>query len=353
MAQRFDAERLQVIGEGFALANDVEYLSSVARALFSVSENGMLIYQTGSSSTFSQLAWFDRNGKQLSKLGAPARYANPRLASDGRRVAVDIDEPQSVNTDIWIFEPHRAMPSRFTFDPGQDEAPMWSHDGRTILWLSDRRGKNSFYSKASFGSGTEAELVASARVDLSFASAPSDWSPDQRFLLYTDLHEGTVLHLWVLPIDGGGRPYRLLRGTTADVEGQFSPDGRWVAYSSNDSGRWEVYVAPFPFPDGGDKYQVSTDGGQQPRWRRDGKELFILSPDRKMMAVSVKERSKLELGPPKVLFQTRAHEPITAEEFFTYDVSADGQQFLVNVNSEQNNAAPVDIILNWASGLKK
>jgi len=171
--------------------------------------------------------------------------------------------------------------------------------------------------------------------------------------LYTDLHEGTVLHLWVLSIDGGGRPYRLLRGTTAEVEGQFSPDGRWVAYSSNDSGRWEVYVAPFPFPDGGDKYQVSTDGGQQPRWRRDGKELFFLSPDRKMMAMSVKDSSKLEFGPPKVLFQTRAHEPITAEEFFTYDVSADGQQFLVNVNAEQNNAAPVDIILNWASGLKK
>jgi Tol biopolymer transport system component len=108
---------------------------------------------------------------------------------------VDIDEPQSVNTDIWIFDPDRAMPSRFTFDPGQDEAPMWSHDGRTILWISDRGGKNSFYSKASYGSGTEADLAASARVDLSFASAPSDWSPDQRFLLYTDLHEGTVLHL--------------------------------------------------------------------------------------------------------------------------------------------------------------
>jgi len=353
MAQRFDAERLQVIGDGFALANDVEYLSSVARALFSGSENGSLIYQTGSDTTFSQLAWFDRNGKQLSTLGTPARYANPRLAPGGRRVAVDIDEPESVNTDIWIFEPHRAMPSRFTFDPGQDEAPMWSHDGRTILWLSDRRGKNSFYSKASYGSGTEAELVASARVDLSFASAPSDWSPDQRFLLYTDLHEGTVLHLWVLPIDGGGKPYRLLRGSTAEVEGQFSPDGRWVAYSSNDSGRWEVYVVPFPFPDGGDKYQVSTDGGQQPRWRRDGKELFFLSPDRKMMVVSVNESTKLEFGPPKVLFQTRAHEPITAEEFFTYDVSADGQQFLVNVNAEQNNPAPVDIILNWASWLKK
>ncbi len=139
--------------------------------------------------------------------------------------------------------------------------------------------------------------------------------------------------------------------TTADVEGQFSPDGRWVAYSSNESGRWQVYVAPFPGPGG--KYQISTGGGQQPRWRRDGKELFFLSRDRKLLAVPVKTGSVFEFGVPATLFETRAHEPLTAEEFFTYDVSRDGQRFLINANAEQNDPHPVDIILNWTSQLKK
>jgi Tol biopolymer transport system component/DNA-binding winged helix-turn-helix (wHTH) protein len=351
MAQPFDTERLQVTGEAFAVANGVEYLSSVARALFSASGNGTLVYQTGSGATFSQLAWFDREGKQLSTLGAPARYANPRLSPDGKRVAADIDDPQSSNTDIWVFEPNHHVPSRITFDPGQDEAPLWSHDGRSILWLSDRGGKNSFYVKAYDESGIEKALTASMGVNLSFASAPSDWSSDGRFLLYTDLQEGTVLHLWVMPMTGDRKPYRFLSGDAADVEGQFSPDGDCVAYSSNESGRWQVYVAAFPGPGG--KYQISTDGGQQPRWRRDGKELFFLSRDRRLMAVSVKAGAKFEFTGPTPLFETQAHEPITAEEFFTYDTSPDGQRFLINVNVEQENPPPVDIILNWATQLKK
>jgi eukaryotic-like serine/threonine-protein kinase len=351
MAQRFDAERLQLTGEAFAVANEVEYLSSVARGLFSVSETGTLVYQRGSGATFSELAWFDREGKKLGTLGAPARYANPRLSPDGKRVAVDIDDPASSNTDIWVIEANRQVPSRFTFDPSQDETPLWSHDGRRILWLSDRDGKNGFYLKASDGSAILESPTMPVGVDLSFASAPSDWSSDGRFLLYTDLQEGNALHLWVLPMSGDRKPYRFLAGASADVEGQFSPDGHWVAYSSNESGRWQVYVAPFPGPGG--KYQISTEGGQQPRWRKDGKELFFLSRDHKLMAVSVKARSTFEFNAPEPLFETHAHEAVTAEEFFTYDVSADGQRFLFNANSQQTDPRTVDIILNWSSQLKK
>lgn len=351
MAQRFDADRLQLTGEAFAITNEVEYLSSVARALFSVSENGTLVYQSGSGATFSQLAWFDHEGKQIGTLGPPARYANPRLSPDGKRVAVDIDDTQSSNTDVWLIEANHQVPFRFTFDPSQDEAPLWSHDGRRILWLSDRGGRNGFFLKASDGSGNEKSLTGSAGVDLSFASAPSDWSPDGRFVFYTDLQEGDVLHLWVLPMNGARKPYRFLPGASADVEGQFSPDGRWVAYSSNESGRWQVYVAPFPGP--GSKYEISTDGGQQPRWGRAGKELFFLSRDRRLMTTAVKAGATFEFSAPTALFETRAHEPLTAEEFFTYDVSADGQRILINVNAEQNNPPPVDIVLNWASGLRK
>jgi Tol biopolymer transport system component len=280
----------------------------------------------------------------------PARYANRKLSPDGKRVAVDIDDPQSFNTDIWILESGHSEPRRLTFDPSQDEAPLWSHDGRRILWLSDRGGKNNFYVKAADGSGVEQSVTASVPAGLSFASTPSDWSSDERFLLYTDMHEGTGLHLWVLPMTGAP-PYRFVVGAAADVEGQFSPDCRWVAYSSNESGRWEVYVAHFPRKEG--KYQISIDGGQQPRWRRDGKELFFLSRDRELMGVSVKVGEKFEFTAPTALFETQAHEPITGEEFFTYDASADGQSFLINVNKEQNNPPPVDIILNWASQLTK
>jgi Tol biopolymer transport system component/DNA-binding winged helix-turn-helix (wHTH) protein len=350
MAQRFDAERQQLQGDSFAVANDVAYLSSVARALFSVSQNGTLVYQRSDGTTFSHLEWFDRNGKHLGGVDVPARYANPKLSPDGKRVAVDIDDPQSFNTDIWILGPSHSEPRRLTFDPGQDEAPLWSHDGSRIMWLTDRGGKNSFYVKAADRSGVEQSVTASVLAGLSFASAPSDWSSDGRFLLYTDMHEGTGLHLWVLPLTGAA-PYRLVDGAAADVEGQFSPDCRWVAYSSNESGHWEVYVAPFPRKEG--KYQISTDGGQQPRWRKDGKELFFLSRDRELMAVSVKGGTKFEFTAPRALFETQAHEPITAEEFFTYDASGDGQNFVINMNEERNNPLPVDIILNWPSQLTK
>ncbi len=350
LAQRFDPDRRELTGKALAVSNEVEYLSSVARALFSVSDNGTLVYQGGSGANFSQLAWFDREGKDLGTLGSPARYANPRLSPDSMRVAVDIDEPESSNTDIWVLGTNRQAPLRFTFDPGQDETPLWSHDGRQILWLSDRGGKNGFYVKDSHGSTIQESPIMPVGVDLSFASAASDWSPDGRFLLYTDLQEGDALHLWVLPMKGEQKPYRFLPGVSADVEGQFSPDGRWIAYASNESGRWEVYAAPFPGP--GARYQISTDGGQQPRWRRDGKELFFLSRDRKLMAVSVKTGTTLKFGAPAPRFQTLAHEAITAEEFFTYDVSADGRRFLVNANSEQPGHHPVHIILSWASLLK-
>ena len=351
MAQHLDVDKLQVTGEAFAVANGVEYLSSVARGLFSVSETGTLVYQRGSGATFSQLGWFDREGKKLGTLGVPARYANPSLSPDGKRVAADIDDPESSNTDIWVIESTRQVPTRISFDPGQDETPLWSYDGKHLLWLSDRGGKNGFYVKASDGSEIGESSTMPIGLDLSFASAPSDWSPDGRFVLYTDLQEGDALHLWVLPMKGDQKPHRFLPGYSADIEGQFSPDGHWVAYSSNESGKWQVYVAPFPGP--GNKFQISTEGGQQPRWRPDGKELFFLSRDRTLMAVSVKTRSQFEFSDPIPLFETHAHEPITAEEFFTYDVSKGGQRFLINVDAEHASPPPLDIVLNWNPRLNK
>jgi eukaryotic-like serine/threonine-protein kinase len=255
------------------------------------------------------------------------------------------------DTDVWVLGPHHQAALRVTFNPSRDKAPLWSPDGKRILWLSNRGRKNGFYVKDLNSSELNESPSMPIGIDLSFASAPSDLSQDGRFLLYTDLQEGDALHLWVLPINGERRPYRLFPDVSADIEGQFSPDGHWVAYSSNQSGRWEIYVASLS--GSGAQYQVSNDGGQQPRWRQDGKELFFLSRDRKLMGASVKTDSILQFNVPVTLFQTFSHEPITAEEFFTYDVSADGRRFIVNMNPEQASLRSVDIILNWTSTLDR
>jgi dipeptidyl aminopeptidase/acylaminoacyl peptidase len=176
---------------------------------------------------------------------------------------------------------------------------------------------------------------------------PTDWSRDGRFLLYTASGPDSILEMWILPMTGGGNPRAFVHSQSNEREGQFSPDGHWVAYSSNESARSQVYVVPFPGPGG--KYQISTEGGQQPRWRRDGKESFFLTPDKKLMAVSVKAGVTFEVGEPTVLFQTRAREPVSGGELFTSDVSPDGQKFLINGNLEQSNPPPVNIVLNWTS----
>ena len=346
MAQRFDADRLQLIGEPFAIA-DCEYLSAVARALFSVSQNGVLVYQTGSS-TSSELQWFDRGGKPLSAIATAARYANPRISPDGHKVAVDIDDPQS-NPGIWLLNLENGVRSRFTFDPASaEETPIWSPDGARVLWVSQRNGSLGFYVKAATGSGGE-ELIT--RSSPTLLGVPTDWSRDGQFLLYSRARPDWNSEMSVLPLRGDRKPFAFAHSQSSEREGQFSPDGRWVAYSSNESARWEVYVVPFPGPGG--KYQISTEGGQQPRWRRDGKELFFLSPDKKLMAVSVKAGATFEFREPVELFQTRAREALSSEEAFTYDVSPDGQRFLINVNPERSNPPPLNIVLNWTSEIQR
>jgi len=343
MAHRFDADRLQLAGVPFAVANDVEYLNTVARAHFSGSPDGTLVYQSGSHVILSELQWFDRNGKWLATLGAPAKYANPRISPNGGKVAVDIDDRES-NLDIWFLDVKSGVGSRFTFDPATDETPIWSSDGSSVLWMSQRRGGNNFYVKGTTSSGKEEAVPQLSQSLLDF---PTDWSPDGHLLLYTATRDDWVLQMRVLPMTGvEPKSSAFTHSESTETQGQFSPDGHWVAYSSNESGRWQVYVAPFPGPGG--KYQISTEGGQQPRWRRDGKELFFLSPDKKLMAGAVKAGAIFEFGTPTVLFQTRAREPNSSEEVFTNDVSPDGQRFLINVNLEQSNPPPANIVLNWS-----
>jgi Tol biopolymer transport system component len=344
LAQPFDAAGLRITGDPFPVAEQIQYFPQTYLALFSVSEDGLLLYQPRSASAGSRLVWFDRNGKEIGSLGTPGNQANPRISPDGKRVALDITDSKTGNTDIWIYESSRGIATRFTFDPAEDTTPIWSPDGSRIVWGSNRKGSGQdLYQKDSSGAGSEEALFQSGS-----GKVPTDWASDGRFILHRATDPNTR-GLWVLPLTGDRKPIPFVK-TTSDT-GQFSSDRRWVAYSSNESGKWEVFVVPFSGPGG--PWQVSTAGGSEPRWRRDGKELFYLAPDGKLMVVEVKPASAFEAGEAKPLFQTRRREHVSSTDLFSYDVSADGHRFLVNTDVGEVSSSPLTVVLNWAAELRK
>ena len=344
MAQRFDTRRLALIGDEFPIAESIQTQGTVnPYGLFSASENGVLVYQAGSGTGGSQLVWFDRTGKQIGVLGDSTANADPEISPDGKRL-LDNKPPQAGNTvDIWVYDLARGLPTRFTF--GDDAfASIWSPDGSGVVFNSRRKGHLDLYKKASSGAGAEEPLLTD-----NFDKYPLSWSPDGRFILYRSAGASTDFNLFVLPLSGDRKPFPFLNSDTkfAVLFGQFSPDGRWVAYTSTESGRTEIYVAPFPGPGG--KWQISTGGGSSPRWRRDGTEIFYLSPDNKLMVAAVNGKGpSIEVGAVRPLFQTNSIGSAS-----TYAVSADGQRFLINTVPEQAASAPITVVLNWTAGLKK
>ena len=229
------------------------------------------------------------------------------------------------------------------FGPEAAVTSIWSPDGSRIVFNSNRKGHLDLYQKASSGAGTE-EVLLEDNLD----KYPTSWSPDGRFILYRHQCPQTRAQLFVLPLSGDRKPVPFLNTKFDESFGQFSPDGRWVAYRSNESGRNEVYVAPFPGPGG--KWQISTAGGDRPRWRRDGSEIFYLAPDNKLMAAAVNGKgASFEVGAVKPLFEARF---VTGGRY-QYAVSADGQRFLINTTPEQAASAPITVVLNWTAGLKK
>jgi serine/threonine protein kinase/Tol biopolymer transport system component len=347
MAQSFDADRLELRGEPFPVAERVDRLGvGVRYALFSVSQTGVLAYQSGSSSN-TQLTWFDREGKQLGTVGPTAGYNVPWLSPDEKRVAVVRPEPRGENSDIWLIELSRGTLTRFTFDPAGDFNPVWSPDGSRIAFSSDRDGIMNLYQRAASGAGNDEALLKSDHTKI-----PNDWSADGRFILYQDLNPETNFDLWVLPLQGDQKPFPFLQTDAAERQGRFSPDGRWIAYASNESGTWQVYAQSFPASGG--KWQISTNGGAQPQWRGDGKELFYLSPDRKLMAVDVKGDGRtLDAGVPKELFELRLQTVGLPGPRNFYVAAEDGKRFLVNSAAEERISTPMTVVLNWTADLKR
>jgi len=248
--------------------------------------------------------------------------------------------------DVWIFDAAGGLGTRFTSHPAIDAGPVWSPDGRTIALFSLRNNHPDIFLKQASGE-TEEKVV----YESTGSKYPSDWSPDGRFLLLQKVNAQTNIEMWVLPMEGDRKPYPFIKANYGVRQGQFSPDGRWVAYSTNESGKWEIVVAPFPGPGG--NWQVSSGGGTEPRWRRDGKELFYLAPDAKLMSVAVKAGATFDAEPPVPLFPIRRREPISSGDSFSYDVSADGQRILVNTDLRESDSTTLTLLLNWTEGTKK
>jgi len=343
MAQRFDARNFRIRGGAFPVEK-VARFTGTSNAVFTVSQNGTLAYSAGSEVGAQQLLWFDRAGKPVGSVGVPGDYIGPRISPDGTKAAFTLFDQRTANSEIWIEEIPRAVRTRFTFGPRGSSAPIWSPDGTRIAFFSNRKGANDLYQKPASGSGNE-ELLLESNEDKN----PTDWSADGRLIAFNNLasRSNTKLDLWILSVaDRRARPFL----QTPFNEGglTFSPNGRCVAYVSDDTGKYEVYVQSFP--GSGGKWQISAAGGMQPRWRRDGKELFFLAPDYKLMAVDVvTDRAIFTAGTPRLLFQTRAATLLNN----AYDVSADGQRFLINSFLGEPVSSPITLVLNWTAGLRK
>jgi len=343
-AQEFDAARLVMEGSPFSLVVERIAFGSRAQgsAAVSASSAGPIVYRTASAGGQRQFVWFDRSGKEIAKAFDRVAALELSISSDTRRVG--LSQQINNNFDIWLLDLGRGVFSRFTSDAGVDDGPIWSPDSRQIAFRSNRKGSvYDMYVKPAIGPGREELLLASAQ-----DKYPTDWSPDGRFLLYFNADPKAGIDIWALPLFGDRKPFPVVQTNFEERGGQFSPDGKWIAYESNESGRFEIYIQPFPGPGG--QSQVSTNGGAQVRWRRDGKELFYIALDGRLMAVPIRLASNtqtIEAGSPIPLFATRVGGALSFPFNQQYDVSSDGQRFLMNTVTDEEAAAPITVILNW------
>lgn len=355
MALPFDPDRLIAVGAVIPLAEDVADTGNTGFGAFAASKNGVLLYREDAGLGKRTLAWLDRSGKRTPVTSELQALNTPARSPDGQRAAYSIRSSE-VAGDIWIHDFDRGVPGRFTFGSGNSGSPVWSPDGSYILYVNApfRTGTYDFYRKPSDSAGKE-ELLLHAGLN----GTPYDISSDGKLLVYSQTEATTKDDLWLLPLTdkpGDPKPRKYLGSPFNETNGQFSPDGKWMAYVSDESGRPQVYVQAIPAT--GAKRQISSTGGFSPRWRRDGKELFYISADRKMTAVPTKLGvTTLDFGAPQPLFEKF---PVLGEGLdylrdFGYQPSADGKKFLAIVPAEGEASAPspVTVWLNWQATLRK
>ena len=322
-----------------------------------MSATGVIAYRAPGGAA-RQLTWFNRSGQVLGTLGARDENElwDPALSPDGRRVAVS--RVVQGSPDVWLIDGART--TRLTFEAENDNYPLWSPDGSRIVFSAVRSSALNLYQKPSSGAGRETLLVESTQ-----NKAATSWSRDGRFLLYDSVDATTRFDVWVLAMQGDPKPWTFLHTTFNEREAQFSPDGRWVAYESDESGRFEIYVRPFTGPGEaasaaagpgtpGGQWQVSTAGGIDPRWRPDGQALYYLAPDGTVMAAPMAAKgATFEPGTPAALFRPRIAKggSVVPGRRHQYDVAPDGR-FLINTELD-SAAAPITLLQNWHPEGKK
>ena len=357
LAQPFNANRRQLIGEPVPLAEQVPFYPFYARADFSVSENGTLLHGTFGGQRLTELVWVDRAGKRLASVPGATGYARAELSPDEKTIAADRVDPETQSQDVWLIETTRGVTSRLTTNPGLDNMGLWSPDGSRILYGSVREGEaRATRLKVMSGAGPDEQLFGSssdARIHQT-----TDWSRDGRLIVYGRLDPKTKWDVWVVPATpnptGGDRTPRVyLQTEFNEHQGRLSPDGRWMAYVSDESGRSEVYVQAFPSP--GVRSQISTGGGSDPAWRRDGTELFYQS-DSRLMAVTVRADTSFTINPPRELFTmniAKRGAQMARDTGSPYIPTGDGQRFLINALLEEPPPPPVTVILHWPAARRR
>jgi len=342
IAQRLDKNGTKLQGNPVVLAEDLD-------ASISVSNTGVLIYHKAAPVAGRQLRWFDRDGKPGSEAGPVRNYGNVDLSPKGDRAAVDMVFEN--NRDIWVIDLARAVPSRITFNPGQDWSPSWSPDGQHLLFATSRAEYNSvttIVEKSATGAGTETKVDSGGG-----NSIPVHWSPDDRYIVFSRARSGNAgFDNWILPRFGDRKPTPYLESTFDRIQSRVSPDSHFLAFTTNESGTFQIVVQTFPDPNGG-KWQISAEGGVEPKWRHDGRELYYISLDGKMMSVPISLGSTVTAGRPVALFQT----PLTVNRASPtrdrrYDVAPDGR-FLMSVPSSGPTYTPFTVVVNWESTLEK
>jgi len=346
MAQPFDLKALHTTGEAVPVAEHVETFLANGTGAFSVSAAGMLAYQTGTGAVGRQLTWFDRTGKPVGTIGEPRQFFHIELSPDRKTLAAT--SAAGGNLDLWTYDLARGLSTRLTFDPAAEVTAVWSTDGRTLVFNSNRNGGTDLYRKSASGSGAEELLYADDQ-----DKNPTSWSADGRFLLYHRADGTGGANIFALPLtperpDAPRKPVPFLQTKFNERWAQFSPDGRWVAYASNESQEVEVYVSPFSRPT--EKHQISTGGGTKPRWRQDGKEIFFQTPSGQLMAAEVRIGAEtVQVGAVHSLFGG-----IPEGYFYLYDVLADGQRILAAVPAgSRKGAEPITLVENWTEALRK
>lgn len=339
MAQSFDPDTRRLKGDPFPLAERVLFDDGVWRGLFDASQNGILVYQAGRGVAPSRLAWIDRTGKLVDSFVVKSGFQTLSLSRDDRKIAL---QGNPVN-DIWVYDTERRLATRLTFDSLPHSLPLWSPDGKWIAYTTITSGNSSIHRKASNGAGAEEVLLQS-----SFSKFTNDWSRDGRLIVLALRPESGARRseLWILPLFGDRKPFPFLQTPFATDDGHFSPDGRWLSFTSDESGKQEIYVAAFPGPGG--KWQVSIDGGRSDRWSSDGKELYYRTLDDRMMVAHVSTQGEdFQVGKVEQLFKVNA-----SQVFPAFEVSRDGKRFLMPSPPEENTA-PITLVVNWTAGLKK